>query len=831
MSASGHLSLLVVDDSPEDRFVARMFLSDSDLANCIVHEADTGMAGIDAMRRLRPDCVLLDNRLPDMSGFEVLDHIRDASGDASFAIVMLTGSGDEAIASAAMHAGAQDYLPKDLINEKSLPLTIRNAISRFDLVRSRREHEQKLRLFIDRAPVAVAMFDREMRFLQASRRYVQDMVSGHAEPGDLAGRGVYDVIPDLPAQWRSAHRDVLDGKSLSVDEDCFCRADGRIDWWRWEMTPWHEADGAVGGVLHFAERINARREAEDALRISEERLRISQEAGAIGCWDWDIATGGVYWSIQQYKLFGLDPDHEGPITHDRWLMVVHPEDLARVSQEISAALASPSSKAMTVLYRIVLPSSTDGAERWIHAQAETKRDPQGLPVRMLGISMDITERRQAEMTLSRLAEDLEKRVAEEVAARQEAQARLVQTQRMEALGQLAGGIAHDFNNVLQAVSGAISLIQRRSDDVEAVSRFSAMAADAAARGASITGRLLSFSRSGSLKSEPIPPQALLEGQREILFHTLGRFIRIEVDADPALPPLLADKAQLETVLVNLAVNARDAMPDGGKLMLRAHVTQVLEGSAHPADLRPGTYVAISVADTGVGMSDLTLARASEPFFTTKPVGKGTGLGLAMARGFAQQSGGGFSIASTVGVGTTVTLWFPAAGETAAQIDNDMVSPAVSTGTRILVVDDDALVGDVVAAFLGDEGYHVTQAVDGFEALKCLDGGEVFGLLITDFAMPGMNGLVLIEEARLRQPQLPVLLLTGFVDAGVQVNIDRQLHDITGILRKPFTGAELVERVAGLLQQQAGLNTAAVSAEEGQAAGLPSQKEFSGDEGG
>ena len=252
------------------------------------------------------------------------------------------------------------------------------------------------------------------------------------------------------------------------------------------------------------------------------------------------------------------------------------------------------------------------------------------------------------------------RLAEEAREREQAEARLAQAQRMEALGQLAGGIAHDFNNVLQAVIGGLRLIQRRSGDAQAVKQLARMTADAAQRGASITGRLLAFARRGALRAEPVPPLPLLEGLHEMLAHTLGVGIAMQIAADQNLPALLADKGQLETVLVNLAVNARDAMPDGGTLLLAAAPEAVLDAKAHPAGLAPGGYLRLSVADTGTGMDAATLARASEPFFTTKPHGQGTGLGLAMARGFAHQSGGGFAIESAPGQGTTVTLWFPEA---------------------------------------------------------------------------------------------------------------------------------------------------------------------------
>lgn len=413
----------------------------------------------------------------------------------------------------------------------------------------------------------------------------------------------------------------------------------------------------------------------------------------------------------------------------------------------------------------------------------------------LGALNNSLEARVAERTAELLA--AYDRLGEEARERQQAEARLAQAQRMEALGQLAGGIAHDFNNVLQAVTGGLDLIQRRSSDPEVVKRYARMAVDAAQRGATITGRLLSFARRGALRAEPVSPLPMLEGLGEMLAHTLGVGITMHIVADPALPMLLADKGQLETVLVNLAVNARDAMPDGGTLALTA-ASEVVQGRTHIAGLEKGPYVRLAVSDTGTGMDAATLARASEPFFTTKPPGQGTGLGLAMARGFAHQSGGGSAIESALGQGTTVTLWFPQVDGVAIEHDPIQRVSAVPATTRVLIVDDDAMVREVLVGQMEEQGYGVAQAGGGLEALAQLDAGASIDLLISDFAMPGMNGLTLIEEARRRRPELPAVLLTGYADANVRLAIEDTKAGNTALLRKPVSGVSLIKRAAALL---------------------------------
>ena len=363
----------------------------------------------------------------------------------------------------------------------------------------------------------------------------------------------------------------------------------------------------------------------------------------------------------------------------------------------------------------------------------------------------LAERELAAARLSALNASLETHVAERTAElraaydhlaqeaheREQAEARLAQTQRLEALGQLAGGIAHDFNNVLQAVIGGVSLIERRSGNAQVVKQLAGMTADAAQRGASITGRLLAFARRDALREEPVPSLPLLEGLHEILAHTLGVGVTMRIAADPNLPPLLADKGQLETVLVNLAVNARDAMPEGGALLLAAAPEAVLDAKAHPAGLAPGGYLRLSVADTGIGHGHECChpGAGERAVFHNQAARQGTGLGLAMARGFAHQSGGGFQIASTLGQGTTVTLWFPEAADVLVASDPILPENTVSSvpaAGRVLVVDDDAMVREMLTSQMEECGYRVAQASDGLEALAHLDGGAAVDLLISDF---------------------------------------------------------------------------------------------------
>jgi CheY-like chemotaxis protein len=291
---------------------------------------------------------------------------------------------------------------------------------------------------------------------------------------------------------------------------------------------------------------------------------------------------------------------------------------------------------------------------------------------------------------------------------------------------------------------------------------------------------------------------LLENLREMLAPVLGTAIEVAIEVPANAPPLFADRTQLETVLVNLAVNARDAMPDGGRLAMTV-TTERVTGKRRLAGLRPGGYLRIDLTDTGAGMDGTTLAHAAEPFFTTKPAGQGTGLGLAMARGFAQQSGGAFAIKSVVGVGTTVALWFPEAESVVGESTSTRPPDAhLASQARVLVADDDPMVREILVCQLVAQGFRVSQASDGLAALAQLEAGDIPDLLVTDFAMPGMNGLTLIKEARRLRPGLPALLLTGYADGNLEDDVSALRADSTVVLRKPVSDAELSERASILL---------------------------------
>jgi len=385
----------------------------------------------------------------------------------------------------------------------------------------------------------------------------------------------------------------------------------------------------------------------------------------------------------------------------------------------------------------------------------------------------------------------------DITDRRDLQRRLAQAQKVEALGQLAAGVAHDVNNVLQVIEGAAALIKRRP--ASAV-RFADVVLSAVGRAAAIVHRLLAFARCDELRSQPLQVTGLLTELEQVLSATLGSNIAICCDVDPQLPLMRADRGQLQTALINLATNARDAMPGGGTLTLRARLERV-EGDMHPvAGLQPGEYVRLDVVDTGLGMDKTTLSRAAEPFFTTKPIGKGTGLGLAMVRGFAEQSGGAFALSSHVGKGTTVSLWFPTQqasepSETTRDDANPAIAVRADARSRVLLVDDDELVRETLTWQLEDAGHEVHCAENAAVALAWLEAGNPTDVLLSDLCMPGIDGLTLIEQAQQQRPGLSAILMTGYAGSENASDLDANGAGRFRLLRKPIATRALLAELA------------------------------------
>jgi nitrogen-specific signal transduction histidine kinase/CheY-like chemotaxis protein len=385
----------------------------------------------------------------------------------------------------------------------------------------------------------------------------------------------------------------------------------------------------------------------------------------------------------------------------------------------------------------------------------------------------------------------------DVTARKRAEEALRQAQKIEVVGQLTGGVAHDFNNLLAVVLGNLDLLRKRVPDDPKITRLLESAIQGAQRGAALTQRMLAFARRQDLRPEPVDVPDLVKGMTDLLQRSIGPMVRIETRFPLGLSLAQVDANQLELALLNLVVNARDAMPDGGTITIAGQERTI--DSDHISGLAPGRYVCLSVSDTGHGMDEATLARAMEPFFTTKGIGKGTGMGLSMVHGLAAQSGGRLVLKSRKEEGTTAEVWLPAIQVPAtAPAEAARKADATSPGSdmkalTILVVDDDALVLQSTAAMLADLGHRVLEAGSGREALEYLGRAQSVDLVITDQAMPGMTGMQLAATIKQQRPDLPVILASGYAD----LPLDLELSLIR--LSKPFGQDRLAQAINGSMQ--------------------------------
>ncbi|AMK26251.1 PAS domain-containing protein [Sphingobium sp. TKS] len=414
---------------------------------------------------------------------------------------------------------------------------------------------------------------------------------------------------------------------------------------------------------------------------------------------------------------------------------------------------------------------------------------------------DAVERRRAEHELAELAASLERQVAERTAELLRAEDALRQSQKMEAVGQLTGGLAHDFNNLLTGIGGGLELIQLRLAQGRAaeIGRYMDAAQDAVKRAAALTHRLLAFSRRQTLDPRPTDANALVSGLEDLVRRTVGPAILVETRLAADLESILVDPSQLENALLNLCINARDAMPDGGRLMIETQDRLIDDQAGRAYDITPGNYICLSVSDTGTGMDAETMSRAFEPFFTTKPIGSGTGLGLSMVYGFARQSGGHVHIHSTPGMGTTVAVYLPRNGRAVmAEASPALLSaaPYAQGSETVLVVDDEASIRMLIIEALADLGYDVLEAPDGPTAMELLAQGRMIDLLVTDVGLPGMNGRQLADALRTTRPGLKVVFITGYAENAV-LNHDH-LEAGMQIITKPFTMEVLASRIKALL---------------------------------
>ncbi len=786
----GHAPRILVGeaDPAMRRRLSRMLAS----AGCVVETAAEPDALFAAAVREPPDLIVADAALVHGHGLVLLRQMRADPATAWLPLILLAAESGEAAARAALGAGADDHLRKpfgarDLLSRVGLHL----AMARVGREASEavRTSERRLAEVLGAIGEAVYAIDRDETILFANRKALE---AWNKPADEVIGRALLEVFPGITdgEPYRAYRRVLATGEAEYLEAQAPAMGD------RWIGLDVHPAPN--GGLVVAFRDIDERKRAEARLRDSEERFRLMLEALPQAAFL--IRAGGeAEYYNQALRDYVGTPIGTSPAARTA---LQHPEDQPRLEQARVEGVAGGEEYTVEVRMR-----RHDGVYRWHRVHNRPIRF-NGRIEYWLGTAVDIDDMREANALLEqrvveRTAElaTANRRLAAQIDEREKAEAQLRRAQRVEAVGQLTSGVAHDFNNLLTAIIGNLELLRARLPvGDEQGQRLLAAAAAGAERGARLTAQLLAFARQQRMSPEPVDLNQIVAGTGALLQSTIGATIRIETSLAANLWRAFADPSQIELVLLNLAINARDAMPAGGSITVTtANVT--LGNPERHEDPPAGDYAVLSVGDTGTGIAPEILDKVFDPFFTTKEVGKGSGLGLSQVLGVAQQLGGGVRIETALGAGTTVKVYLkrvqqadaaPVAKETGRR-----AGIAGGGGRRILLVDDDEDVRAVAAAMLDEAGYDVVEAASGGAALARLEREErPIELLIADIAMPGMSGIELARVAKLMRPDLPILFITGF--GGTAWPADQPSPG--ELLRKPFRTAELAAKIATMFEQ-------------------------------
>ena len=627
--------------------------------------------------------------------------------------------------------------------------------------------------------------DRAQRFLEAAEvillaadvngnitlinRYGAELLGWTAE--DLIGRSWVEtcIPPRLHAHVRARYVAVLAGDT-SIGETAVLLRSGEERIIKWRNRVLTDEDGNVTGAFTCGTDITDEKRANELLRAAEERMRFALEAGGLGIWDMDFKTGELQWSQILEGHYGILPGQFGG-TLDAFIASVHPDDREELSVSVAEAMRSGAD--FKLAHRSLAP---DGTVRWLEGAGRTQLDVNGEPARGIGVSHDVTERRILSTHYQR-------------------------AHKMEAIGQLASGVAHDFNNLLTVILGFADLL---ASDFPPASEHGADVAEiikAAQRASGLTKQLLAFSRQQVMSVAHVDVNLLISDLSVMLERLIGENVEIVLKLSPDLPPALVDAGQLEQVVMNLVVNARDAMPHGGVVVIET-LTAAQTPSGAEKTIGDAGYVLMCVTDSGQGMTKETERRLFEPFFTTKPPGKGTGLGLSTTYGIVKQSKGFIELDTQIGKGTTFKVYLPTiphASHTPAASVASPPSEAVATET-ILLVEDEGGVRQLAKRILENAGYRVFEAQNGSEGQEAFkEYGHSVDLVVTDMIMPVCGGAEMVRRLREWDPRLRVLFISGYTEHSMEEQAAKESG--APFVQKPFTAAELLQSVREALSQE------------------------------
>jgi PAS domain S-box-containing protein len=754
-----------------------------------------------------------------------------------------------------------------------------------------RESEERIRLFMEHAPAALAMFDREMRYLHVSRRWRADY---GLDDRDLRGVSHYEVFPEVPERWKEAHRRGLAGEIQREENDRFERADGSVQYLRWEIRPWRETTGGIGGILIFAEEITERKRAEELLRKSEENYRTLFDSMDEGFCTIEVLFNENKEPVD-YLFLDVNPAFEkqtgiqnargrrmreiAPAHEEFWFatygkiaLTGEPARFEHVAAQLHRCydvhafrVGNPVARTVAIFFdditdrkqveeslfrseerfskafrnnplAITISTEADGRyldvnDAFLTLLGYRRSDVIGRTARELCFWAEPMDRmemlrqlkeeesvakqhtryktakgeiREAEVWAESIELDGDRCVlgiTRDVTEIQQLEAQLRQAQKMEAIGRLAGGVAHDFNNLLGVIIGYSDISLEKIAADNPASRYVSETKNAAQKAALLTQQLLAFSRKQAVFPKILDLNDVVRNATKMFLRLVGEDIDVEFRPTTPLGNIKVDPGQIEQVLMNLVVNARDAMPTGGRILIETSHAELDEHyvSRHPG-AHAGQQVVLVVSDTGCGMDETTKSQIFDPFFTTKEVGKGTGLGLSTVYGIVKQSDGYIAVYSEPGRGTTFKIYFPVVREKGneLQLVHEDGEPPRGSET-ILVVEDDKNLREITVNLLRGGGYRVFEAKDAEQALRIIsDPSQTIDLLLTDVIMPGKSGAELAKEANQRHPNLRSLFMSGY--AGDLVRRQGVVLDEAFFLEKPFTKKSLLARVYSVLHR-------------------------------
>jgi PAS domain S-box-containing protein len=743
-----------VEDDPGIAELERMRLEETGYRVVLAATADEGLSEV---ARGEIDLVLLDYRLPGgMDGLDFYARVKAAGFDLP--VILVTGFGNEATVIQALRVGVRDFVTKSLEYLDYLPEAVARILTQVGTERRLAESEARLAGVIESAKDAVIVVEDD-RTVNLFNPAAERMFACNASVA--LGRPISEFIPyelvpqNIPGGDEETgsitHRLRMGTRGV--------RAGGEEFPLEASVSP-----GRAGGRKFYTvvvRDITERKRAEETLQRSEALLLRAESIAHIAGWTYDVHEGVYLSSAEGSRICGSEP---GPHSGEELARIVHPDDRLRVESALKGALEGVP---FEIEHRLVVAGRT----KWVNVLGEPESDVGGRVVRIIGVTQDITARRQLEDQFR-------------------------QAQKMEAFGQLAGGVAHDFNNLLTVINGYSDLLLSNPSLAPNDRRALDSISDAGKRATGLTSQLLAFSRKAVLEPVVLDLNAVVAETGKMLQRLIGDDVVLEMVLDPGVRRIRADPGQLGQILVNLAVNARDAMPHGGRLTIETRNAELGEEYARRhSGVLAGQYVLTAVADSGTGMTDEVKTRIFEPFFTTKEVDKGTGLGLATVYGIIKQSGGHIEVYSEVGVGTTFKIYLPAVE---GRLSKLTVGAAKVRGGKecILLVEDQEEVRKFALLALQSYGYAVTPAKDGADALSLVEGLPRVEILVTDVVMPGMSGRQVAEALITRYPEMKVLYMSGYTD---DVVVRHGILDgKSAFLQKPYTPRALAQKVRDVL---------------------------------